>query len=214
MKPDAVIFDNDGLLLDTEAVWTRAERDLYQSRGHDFTLADKRELVGTSVETASDILERRFGEPGRDMIAELQALVRQELERGVMPMTGAPELVNSLRQRGIPIGIVSNSIRIFLTRALDLAGLGEMFDVVVSAEDVPAAKPAPDPYLEACHRLGVASSLDVVALEDSPTGVASAKAAGLFVVGVPSLPGIELVDAHILAESLQDPRVTDLLLGD
>jgi beta-phosphoglucomutase-like phosphatase (HAD superfamily) len=74
--PDAVVFDNDGLLLDTESVWTRAERDLFVRRGKEFTAADKRELVGTSAEIAGKVLEKRLGEPGRAaaLIEELNEL--------------------------------------------------------------------------------------------------------------------------------------------
>ena len=93
--PDAVVFDNDGLLLDTESVWTRAEQDLFERRGTEFTPADKRELVGTSAEIAGGVLERRLGEPGRaaELIEELNELVVAELEHGVEAMVGARELL-------------------------------------------------------------------------------------------------------------------------
>jgi len=86
--PTAVVFDNDGLLLDTESVWTRAERDLFERRGLEFTPVDKRELVGTSAEIAGGILERRLGEPDRALalIDELNELVVAELEHGVEAM--------------------------------------------------------------------------------------------------------------------------------
>jgi HAD superfamily hydrolase (TIGR01509 family) len=204
--PDAVVFDNDGLLLDTESVWTRAEEDLFGRRGTAFTAADKRELVGTSAEIAGGVLERRLGEPGRamELIEELNVLVVAELEHGVEAMIGARELLHSLRLRGTPIGLVSNSPPAFVTRSLELVGFGDQFDVVLSAHEVAAPKPAPDPYLEACRRLGVRPGPAVVALEDSPTGVAAARAAGLTVIGVPSIKGIALEEAHHLAESLLD----------
>jgi HAD superfamily hydrolase (TIGR01509 family) len=205
-RPAAVVFDNDGLLLDTESVWTRAERDLFERRERDFTPADKRELVGTSAQVAGGVLERRLGEPGRatELIEELNALVVAELEHGVEAMIGARELLGALRQRGTPIGLVSNSPLPFVLRSLELVGFEDRFDVVLSAHEVAAPKPAPDPYLEACRRLGVAPGHDVVALEDSPTGVAAARAAGLTVIGVPSIEGVALAEAHHLAESLLD----------
>jgi HAD superfamily hydrolase (TIGR01509 family) len=207
--PDAVVFDNDGLLLDTESVWTRAEEDLFALRGTEFTPADKRELVGTSAAIAGGILERRLGEPGRAaaLIEELNELVVAELERGVEAMIGARELLERLRERGTPIGLVSNSPLRFVQRSIEIVGLGGYFDVVLSAHEVGAPKPAPDPYLEACRRLGVEPGLSVVALEDSPTGVAAARAAGLTVIGVPSIEGIELEEAHHLAASLLDEVV-------
>lgn len=207
--PDAVVFDNDGLLLDTESVWTRAEEDLFERRGLEFTPADKRELVGTSAEIAGGILERRLGEPGRaaELIEELNALVVAELEHGVEAMIGARDLLERLRERGTPIGLVSNSPLRFVQRSIEIVGFETHFDVILSAHEVAAPKPAPDPYIEACRRLGVKPGPGVVALEDSPTGVAAARAAGLTVIGVPSVEGIALEEAHHLAESLLDSVV-------
>jgi HAD superfamily hydrolase (TIGR01509 family) len=202
--PAAVVFDNDGLLLDTESVWTRAEQDLFERRGLEFTSRHKRELVGTSAE------------PGRaaELIEELNELVVAELEHGVEAMRGAAELLQRLKRRGTPIGLVSNSPLPFVQRSLEIVGFVEHFDVVLSAHEVAAPKPAPDPYLEACHRLGVKPGPAVIALEDSPTGVAAARAAGLTVIGVPSLDGIELTEAHAIAESLLDGVVAEhLVLG-
>ena len=204
--PEAVVFDNDGLLLDTESVWTRAEQDLFQRRGVAFTPLDKLELVGTSAEVAGGILERRLGQPGqaKALIEELNELVVAELEHGVEAMVGARELLSSLQVRGTPIGLVSNSPLRFVRRSLEIVGFEGSFDAVVSAHEVAAPKPAPDPYLEACRRLGVEAGPSVVALEDSPTGVAAARAAGLTVIGVPSIQGVALDEAHHLAESLLD----------
>jgi len=214
-SPDAVIFDNDGLLLDTESVWTRAEHDLFERRGLEFTPAHKRELVGTSAEIAGGILERRLGEPGRAMqlIEELNDLVVAELEHGVEAMVGARDLLHSLKGRGTSIGLVSNSPLAFVERSLEIVGFHDRFDVVISAHEVAAPKPSPEPYLEACRRLGVEPGPDVVALEDSPTGVAAARAAGLTVIGIPSLEGIVLDEAHEIAASLQDEVVLRRLLG-
>lgn len=207
--PAAVVFDNDGLLLDTESVWTRAERDLFERRGLEFTPADKRELVGTSAAVAGEVLERRLDEPGRatELIEELNELVVAELEHGVEAMVGARELLEALKRRGTPIGLVSNSPLAFVRRSLEIAGFHDRFDVVLSAHEVAAPKPSPEPYLEACRRLGVEAGPDVVALEDSPTGVAAARAAGLTVIGVPSLEGILLEEAHHIAASLRDEVV-------
>ena len=208
--PAAVVFDNDGLLLDTESVWTRAEEDLFERRGLEFTPADKLELVGTSAEIAGGILERRLGEPGRaeELLEELNRLVVAELEHGVEAMVGARELLERLREQGVPIGLVSNSPLRFVKRSIEIVGFEGHFDVVLSAHEVAAPKPAPDPYLEACRRLGVEPGPSVVALEDSPTGVAAARAAGLTVIGIPSVKGVELDEAHHLAETLLDEIVS------
>ncbi len=208
--PAAVVFDNDGLLLDTESVWTRAEQDLFERREIEFTPADKRELVGTSAAIAGGVLERRLGEPGRaaELIEELNALVVAELEHGVEAMVGARELLIALGERRTPLALVSNSPLPFVRRSLEIVGLTDAFDAVVSAHECAAPKPAPGPCLEACRRLAVRPGPDVVALEDSPTGVAAARAAGLTVIGVPSLEGIALDEAHHLAESLLDEVIS------
>src|SRR3954453_2168630 len=211
--PAAVGFDNDGLLLDTESVWTRAEEDLFELRGAEFTPADKLELVGSSAEIAGGILERRLSEPGRaaELIEELNELVVAELEHGVEEMIGAREVLERLRGQ-VPLGLVSNSPLRFVRRSIELAGFEDFFDVVLSAHEGAAPKPAPNPYLEACRRLGVEAGPSVVALEDSPTGVAAARAAGLTVIGIPSLEGVELDEAHHIAASLEDDIVTRRLV--
>jgi HAD superfamily hydrolase (TIGR01509 family) len=212
--PAAVVFDNDGLLLDTESVWTRAEQDLFARRGLEFTPADKMELVGTSAEIAGAVLERRLEEPGRavELIKELNELVIAELEHGVEAMVGARELLHALRERGTPIGLVSNSPMAFVRRSLEIVAFEDRFDVVVSAHETAAPTPAPDPYLEACRRLGVKAGPTVVALEDSPTGVAAACAAGLTVIGIPSVEGVALEEAHHIAASLEDQVVAASLV--
>ena len=212
--PDAVIFDNDGLLLDTESVWTRAEQDLFERRGREFTAANKLELVGSSAAIAGGILERRLDEPGRaeELMEELNELVVAELERGVEAMVGARELLTALGERGTPIALVSNSPMAFVGRSLEIVGLEDCFDLVLSAHEVAAPKPAPDPYLEACRRLGIEPGPTVFALEDSPSGVAAAVAAGLTVIGIPSVEGVALDEAHHLAESLRDEIVATQLV--
>src|SRR3954447_26008399 len=144
--PAAVIFDNDGLTLDTEHTWTRAESALYARYGTEFTLDHKREMLGTSGAKSALAMERHLGQPGRgrELHRELRALVHTELDGGAEPRPGAPELIAALRDRGVPIALATNSGREFATRALRAAGLYERFDAVVSAEDVERPKPAPD----------------------------------------------------------------------
>jgi HAD superfamily hydrolase (TIGR01509 family) len=212
--PDAVLFDNDGLLLDTESVWTRAEEDLFGRRGIEFTADHKRELVGSSGDAAGAMLERWLDQPGgsEDLMEELNALVVAELEHGVEAMIGARDLLERLKAQGTPIGLVSNSPLPFVLRSLEIVGFESIFDSIVSGHDVAAPKPAPDPYLEGCRQLGVEPGPSVIALEDSPTGVTAARAAGLTVIGVPSVDGIELLEAHHIAASLLDATVVELVL--
>jgi HAD superfamily hydrolase (TIGR01509 family) len=211
--PAAVIFDNDGLTLDTEHTWTRAESALYARYGTEFTLDHKREMLGTSGLKSALTMERHLGQPGRgdELRVELRDLVHAELDgTGVEPMPGVVELIEALCARGVPVALATNSGREFATRALRAAGLLERFEAVVSAEDVEHPKPAPDVYLAAAAAVG-ADPDACVALEDSETGVAAATAAGMTVIGVPSFPGIDLSAADLVAPSLRDPRVWALL---
>jgi HAD superfamily hydrolase (TIGR01509 family) len=212
MRPAAVVFDNDGLTLDTEQVWTRAEVTLFARYGRVFDDDHKRELLGTARDVAAGVLERHLAQPGRglELMDELHALVMAELDRGADPMPGAAELVGALRAAGIPVGLASNSSREFVDKALRLAGLRDAFDVTVAGDEVPNPKPAPDGYLAAAAALG-ADPAACVALEDSATGVAAARAAGMTVVGVPSFPGVVLEAADLVIGSLRDPAILALL---
>ncbi|HEY8584075.1 MAG TPA: HAD family phosphatase [Capillimicrobium sp.] len=209
MQPAAVIFDCDGLLVDSETAWSRAETVLYERRGVTFTHAHKRELVGTSGPIAQATVERHLGlqaGEGVTLQEEMHVLARQEIERHAPAMPGAAELVAALREQGMPIGMASNSPLELVHASLRAAGLAGVFEIVVSAEEVEHGKPAPDVYLEASRRLGVDPER-CVALEDSPTGVAAASAAGMLVVGVPSMEGMELAGASIVAASLHADEV-------
>jgi HAD superfamily hydrolase (TIGR01509 family) len=207
--PAAAIFDNDGLLLDTEDAWTRAEEALFARRGRVFTLEHKRSLLGSAGADAARKLEAMLEEPGEGerLMDELQKLVMVQALAGVTPRPGALDLVERLRGAGVPIAVASNSRREFVERTLSSVGLlGGPFQAVVSAEDVEHPKPAPDIYLEAARRLGAEPSR-CAALEDSPTGVAAAAAAGMYVIGVPYFAGAQLPGCDLLAGSLSDPAV-------
>jgi HAD superfamily hydrolase (TIGR01509 family) len=205
MLPAAALLDNDGLTLDTEPAWTRAEVALFARHGQTFTMDHKRELLGTSPATSAIKLEVMIGCPGDELSAELYDLVLEEVGAGVEPMPGATALLAALRAAGVPLGMVSNSRRGFVELGLKAAGLDGAFDVIVTAEDVAQPKPAPDAYLAAARALGADPSACVV-LEDSPTGLAAARATGALTIGVPSLPGVAL-EADVVAPSLEDRAV-------
>jgi HAD superfamily hydrolase (TIGR01509 family) len=208
--PQAIVFDNDGLLLDTEEAWTRAESELFRRHGSTFTFEHKRDLIGSSHTIAAGKLELMLDQPGQglELMAELHALVMAEAEHDVEPRPGAVALVESLLAAGIPIAVASNSPREFLDRVLRSAGMAERFAVTVAGDEVPNPKPAPDIYLEACRRLG-ADPAASVGLEDSPTGAQAAKAAGLTVIGVPYLADMAIPDADIITASLADAIVSE-----
>jgi HAD superfamily hydrolase (TIGR01509 family) len=211
---DAVVFDNDGLLLDTEASWTRAEQALFERRGLEFTIEHKRELLGTAPGIAAAKLERMLDEPGHGgaLIMELGMLVIAELATYAPPRPGALELIARLREAGIPMGLASNSPRMLVERALATAGIERStFATILSADDVTNPKPAPEIYLAAVAVLDTEPARTLV-LEDSPTGIAAAVAAGCYTIAVPSLDGVDLSAAQLVVASLAAPEIT-LALG-
>jgi HAD superfamily hydrolase (TIGR01509 family) len=205
--PRAAVFDMDGLLLESEDSWTVAETALFARYGKPFGLEEKRALIGNAGDALGRILERLLDQPGRgrELGDEVLELVLAEVrKRGAPPMPGAAELVSELRGR-MPLAVASNSPRVLVDLALGASGLGDAWEVTICGDEVDDLKPAPDIYLEACRRLR-AQPGETVALEDSPTGVASARAAGLYVIGVPSVDGVSL-EADLVAGSLADAPV-------
>jgi HAD superfamily hydrolase (TIGR01509 family) len=203
----AVIFDMDGLLLDTETLWHEAEVELFRRHGGEFTWDDKMAVIGTSYEHTSVYFADRLGLPREqggalvsEMLQVMHALVRQTVDA----RPGAVELVARLTGLdGVALGLASNSPRYLVDDALATAGLTDAFEVIVTSDDVEHAKPAPDIYRLACERLGVDPG-DAIALEDSASGVAAAKSAGLTVIGVPQFAETDVSAADRVVDSLEE----------
>ncbi|HML50597.1 MAG TPA: HAD family phosphatase [Propionicimonas sp.] len=183
----AVAFDCDGLLVDTEVCWTRAEAVMFAHHGLEFTTELKAQLIGTTMDFTVARMAQLFDTVGAEaaLKAELAETVAEVIAADAVPMAGAVEIVAALTGR-LPLAVVSNSPRVLVELALSRAGLSDAFGVWVTAEDVVHGKPAPDLYLRACERLAVAPT-EVLAFEDTVVGVNSAKAAGLTVVGIPTV---------------------------
>jgi HAD superfamily hydrolase (TIGR01509 family) len=208
--PAAIVFDCDGLLVDTEPCWTVAETALFARRGLAFGPAEKKLLIGKSLASAGVMLEDIFGEPGRgaELGAELQELVGEVIAAEAEPMPGAHALVELAAAR-MPIAVASNSSRHLLDLSLTRGGFDGRFAVTIAADEVAHPKPAPDLYREACARLGV-SPEKALALEDSMTGMRSALAAGLRLISIPTIPQPDLPGDWILP-SLEDPALVSWL---
>ena len=208
MRPEGVVFDCDGLLVDTEPCWTVAESAVFAARGLPYGVAEKALFIGKSVPATVELMAGFFGETGNDdaIRAEVMSTVIDVIGGQAEPMPGAIELVRALSAR-TPIGVASNSPRVVLDIALERAGLTGAFGAVIAADEVPVPKPAPDLYLAACRLLGVDPTASI-AFEDTWTGAAAARAAGMWVVGVPSLEPDGFPSDLVLA-SLADPRLLD-----
>jgi HAD superfamily hydrolase (TIGR01509 family) len=202
---DAVVFDNDGLLLETEGAWTLAEQRLFARFGREFTIEDKREILGKAGPQAEEALSRLLGQPasaGPALFRDLQGLALEEIAHTALPRPGAVALVGRLRERGVPLGLASNSTRAFVDLALASAAVDPgWFAAALTGDEVAHEKPEPDIYIGVCELLGVAPGRTAV-LEDSPTGVAAARAAGCYVIGVPSVQGVVLEQADVVVASL------------
>jgi HAD superfamily hydrolase (TIGR01509 family) len=201
----AVVFDMDGLLLDTELLWHKAETELFARHGAEFTWEDKMAVIGSSFDFTANYFADRLGLPrgrGRGLVDEMLDLMHAQLREQVESRPGAVELVERLRGR-TRLGLASNSPRFLVDTALATARIADAFEAIVSSDDVEQAKPAPDLYLLACERLGVPPA-DALALEDSASGVAAAKAAGLTCIAVPQFAETDVSAADRVIDSLED----------
>ena len=183
---DAVVFDLDGLLLDTEQVWDEVREALVRERGgrwHDRAQAD---MMGMSSHEWSRYLHEELGLP--EPPEELNRLVVERMQEryrdGLPVIDGAVDAVRRMAERW-PLGLASSSNRPLIDLALDRMGVADLFHATVSSEEVERGKPAPDVYLEAARRLGVPPER-AAAVEDSASGIRAAKAAGLRVVAIPN----------------------------
>ena len=184
----AVLFDMDGLLVDSEPLWFEAERSVMARLGGPWTPADQLALIGGSLAHSVAYMRARAVRPaepeqiGRWLLDGMADLVARN---GVRLMPGVAGLLAELAAAGIRCALVTSAQRQIMDAVIDSTGL--TFAVTICAEDVRRGKPDPEPYLRAAALLGEAPARCVV-LEDSPRGVAAAQAAGCPVIAVPSVP--------------------------
>jgi HAD superfamily hydrolase (TIGR01509 family) len=183
---DAVVFDLDGVLLDSEQVWNRAKEELVRERGGTWSDEAPHHMMGMSSPEWSAYLHDELGvdlDPGAisdAVVARLEEIYRERLPL----LDGAAEAVERLAGRW-PLGLASSSNREVIDLFLELSGLGRLFEVTLSSEEVARGKPYPDVYLEAARRLG-AEPAACVAVEDSSNGIKAARAAGMAVIALPN----------------------------
>ena len=201
---EAVVFDMDGVIVDSEQRWEAVRRRLVITSGRAYPDEATRKMQGMSAPEWEAYLHDELGVPGtpaeigRRVVAEIEASYRADL-----PLSpGVDEAVRALAAR-FPLGVASSSNRELIEFALDLAGLADAFQAVVSSEEVERGKPAPDVYLEAASRLGIPPE-QCTAVEDSSNGIRSAHAAGMRVVAVPNRAYPPAADAVELADVVLD----------
>ncbi|MGW1534396.1 HAD-IA family hydrolase [Streptomyces aureus] len=198
----AVLFDMDGTLVDTERLWWEAVEAVADELGHVLTGADQPHVLGRPVEYTAGWLADVTGAPGEETAAELHRRFADRVRTGVVPRPGARELLRALARERVPTALVTASPRTVADTVLEALG-AEHFAVSVTADDTGRTKPAPDPYLAACRALGVDPAA-CVAVEDTQTGVTSAESAGCAVLAVPSLAPIAPAAGRTVLGSLEE----------
>jgi HAD superfamily hydrolase (TIGR01509 family) len=214
----AVLFDMDGLLVDTEHAWGEAEFRVMEWLGHPYWDDDDRaSMVGGPLDRVARAMIDRAGsdKSWEEVEARLVGEMADLLAHGADHRPGAERLLDDLRDHAVPCALVSSSPRLLVDAVLESVG-GAHFAFTLAGDEVPRTKPFPDPYLRACEQLGV-DPADVIVLEDSPVGVAAAEAAGCVVVAVPFAVPIEPGPRrHVVASlaELDTDRLRDLARSD
>jgi HAD superfamily hydrolase (TIGR01509 family) len=197
----AVVFDLDGVIWDGEPLYHEAFNVVLAPYGHHVTDTDYTQIIGLSVEAAWDWVRDRFSltESPAVFYRAYNEAVLELMKEPAEPLPGVRDLLGELRHRGIPIGLASASLRQWVDATLSGLGLQDAFDATVSASEVHRSKPAPDLYLAAAERLGVPPER-CLAVEDTASGIAAAKAAGMIAVQIraastalPPLPQADFV---------------------
>jgi HAD superfamily hydrolase (TIGR01509 family) len=205
-RPAAVLWDMDGTLLDSEKLWDVPLYEFAEKQGGTLTLATRQAMVGSNVPKTLSLLYGDLGvEPTAAELVDAAAWIARRTEEvfraGLPWRDGARDALRAVRASGVPMALVTSTERSLTEVALDTIGR-DLFDVTVCGDEVDGHnKPLPEPYLRAARLLGV-DAADCVAVEDSPTGVASAVAAGCTVLVVPCDVPVEPGERRIFRESL------------
>ena len=203
----AVVFDLDGVILQTEEVWDEVRGRYVVERGGRYDEEAQRAMMGMSAPEWSRFLRDELGVPGapEEISADIVRLMEARYRERLPLIPGAREAVERLARRW-PLGLASSSNRPLIDAALALSGLDRFFAITVSSEEVASGKPAPDVYLEAARRLAVEPER-CAAVEDSHSGIRSAKTAAMRVIAIPNPsypPDPEaLATADTVLESIQ-----------
>ncbi|MFO0954618.1 MAG: HAD family phosphatase [Isosphaeraceae bacterium] len=213
-RPLAVVFDLDGLMFNTEALFARVASEMLADRGKEFTPEIMRAMIGRRAAEASGAFRRLTGleEPEEVLLGELKQRFYAVMDTAVHPTPGLFHLLARLEALGLPRAVATSSRREYAEGMISRHGLMPHFSFVLTGEDVSRGKPDPEVYLLAATRLGIEPRRMLV-LEDSPAGLAAAKAAGAFAVGVPHehSPGEGLLAADLIVARLDAPELLAIL---
>lgn len=210
---EAVVFDLDGVIIDSEELWDEVREGLARERGGRWSEQAQADMMGMSSTEWSRYMHDVVGlpEPPEEINRQVVQRMLDRYSHDLPLIDGAVDAVKQLADEW-PLGVASSSNRVLIDRVLEVAGLAPYFRATVSSEEVARGKPAPDVYLEAARRLGVEPPR-TVAIEDSANGIRSAHAAGMHVVTIPNRafppPAAVLALAAVVVDSIEelDPQV-------
>jgi HAD superfamily hydrolase (TIGR01509 family) len=210
----AIIFDFDGLILDTEEPIYRSWLEVYEAHGEALPFERWVKIVGSTTAHfhPQEHLEERLGRPLSQDVIDGRVARRTELILAQQLLPGILQHIDAARSLGLKLGVASSSTREWVSGHLDRLGILGRFDCMRCRDDVPNAKPAPDLYIAVLDCLGVSAS-EAVAIEDSPNGVIAAKSAGLRCVAIPNTitANLDLSPADLMLRSLSEVTLSDLL---
>jgi HAD superfamily hydrolase (TIGR01509 family) len=210
----AIVFDFDGLILDTEEPIYRSWLEVYEAHGEALPFERWVQIVGSTTAAfhPQRHLEERLGRPLSQEVIERRIERRTELILAQQPLPGIVQLIDSATNLGLKLGVASSSTRDWVTGHLTRLGMVGRFECLRCRDDVTNAKPAPDLYIAALDCLGVSAS-EAIAIEDSPNGVIAAKRAGMRCVAIPNTitAGLDLSHADLVLRSLSEVTLPDLL---
>jgi HAD superfamily hydrolase (TIGR01509 family) len=203
---EAVVFDLDGVILESEELWNEVREGLARERGGSWSERAQADMMGMSSTEWSRYMHDVIGidETPEEIKREVVCRMLEQYEQRLPLIDGAVDAVKRIAARW-PLGLASSSNRELIDRALEVSGLASHFRATVSSEEVDRGKPAPDVYLEAARRLGVEASR-CAAIEDSANGIRSAHAAGMTVVAIPNRafpPEDALALANVVLDSIK-----------
>ena len=206
----AVFFDMDGTLIDSEPLWFESEVKLMAQFDYEWTLSDQAECIGGPIQKTGNYMAAKLnGENSPEFFIEvLISMVSADFEERVDFMPGALELLRELSESGVRLALVSASPRQMLEATLRALG-GKYLELLISSDDVVEPKPSPECYLKAAKYFNLDIS-DCLILEDSKTGVASAKSSGAKVVAIPHFVEIAADEQVVVLETLRDISVEKL----
>jgi len=207
----AVLWDMDGTLVDTEPYWLKSEQAFAERHNADWEFGDVEQFIGYSLYDTADILRKKFNlqdYSDQQIIDELTVGVVEQIEDKLPFRPGALELLLELRQKQIPTALVTMSMSEMANSVVSRIPF-KAFDVVLGGDQVQFGKPHPEPYITAAEKLGF-DPAECIALEDSKTGLTSAETAGTVAIGIPHIAKIPTQPGRILIDSLSGVDVAKL----